>query len=238
MRIVTAKQIQQQLRILASPAVARSSARFFKTAPGEYGAGDLFIGVRIPPLRTLAREHRSLAFSEIEVLLQSPIHEERMLALLILTLTVTNAAQGKTVYDFYVRNIANVNNWDLVDGSAPAIVGGYLLDRSRQPLEDWARSANLWERRIAMIATLHFIRRDDFKDTLKIALVLRDDPEDLIHKASGWMLREVGKRHLSTLNAFLQAHGTTLPRTALRYAIERHPPATRKAILRGDFSLT
>jgi 3-methyladenine DNA glycosylase AlkD len=189
-------------------------------------------------LRKVAREFRQLPVSEIEVLLQSTIHEERLLALLI---AVHNAMKGddsnrQSAYELYCRNIRHVNNWDLVDTSAPVIVGGYLHDKSRQPLVKFAKSPNLWERRIAIIATQYFIRLGEFDDTLKISKILLSDGEDLIHKATGWMLREVGKRDQIPLIAFLVEHGACIPRTALRYAIEHFPLEVRNEYLRSTRS--
>lgn len=228
-----AKAVRAKLKSLASPEVASSSVRFFKTGPGEYGEGDTFIGVRVPVLRKLARECRDLPLTELETLLQSAIHEERLLALLILVLGVGKGddAHRKAVYDFYLSNTRHVNNWDLVDTSAPAIVGGYLRDKSRQPLIRLAKSPSLWERRIAIVATQHFIRLGDFGDTLTISRMLLGDKEDLIHKAAGWMLREVGDRDEAALAGFLQTHAAVMPRTMLRYAVEKYSPEKRRFYL-------
>jgi 3-methyladenine DNA glycosylase AlkD len=222
-----------KLNALASPEVAASSARFFKTGPGQYGEGDTFIGVRVPAIRKLARECRALPLTETEALLHSQIHEERLLALLVLVLGVGKGddAHRKAVYDLYLGNTQHVNNWDLVDSSAPAIVGGYLVNKSRKPLVGLAKSSSLWERRIAVIATQHFIRLEDFDDTLAISRLLLADKEDLIHKATGWMLREVGDRDEAALEAFLTEHGAVMPRTMLRYAIEKFTPEQRRAYL-------
>lgn len=230
---MTANEAQRHLHSLASPEVAQTSTRFFKTGPGQYGEGDIFIGIRVPVLRKVAREYRDLPLSELEILVQSPIHEQRLLALLILVQRIARGEQAerKRVYDFYTRHMDHVNNWDLVDTSAPAIVGGYLSDKSRQPLLKWAKSNKLWERRIAIIATQHFIRDDDFADTLIISHLLIGDAHDLIHKATGWMLREVGLRQESLLLDFLEEHGSRMPRTMLRYAIERLPPEMRHTFL-------
>ncbi len=231
-----ASEAKKQLKSLASPEAAASAARFFKSGPRQYGEGDIFIGVRVPALRNLAREFRALPLAEVEILLQSPIHEERLLALLILVLASAKAseAEKKTVFDFYLTNTKFVNNWDLVDSSAPPLVGGYLIDKSRKPLVKLAKSKVLWERRIAIVATQHFIRLGDFEDTLKISRLLLSDKEDLIHKAAGWMLREVGKRHEPTLETFLAEHATAMPRTMLRYAIERFSPRKRQAYLLAE----
>jgi 3-methyladenine DNA glycosylase AlkD len=230
---MTANDARQALRQLASAEVAASAARFFKTGPGQYGEGDVFIGVRVPALRKLAREHRGLPLAEVESLLASPIHEERLLALLVLVGSVARCDETwrKTVFDLYLRSTHRVNNWDLVDTSAPTLVGGYLADKPRSPLVALAKSASLWERRIAIIATQHFIRRDEFADTLALARLLLADPEDLIHKATGWMLREVGDRDEPALEAFLREHAPAMPRTMLRYAIEKLPDDKRKDYL-------
>ena len=235
---MTAAEVRKKLKSLASPKVAQSSAWFFKTGPGQYGEGDVFIGVRVPTLRTLAREFQALSLLEIEALLHSQVHEERLLALLVLVRISAKADDGKrkVLYDFYLANTRHVNNWDLVDSSAPFLVGAYLQDRSRKPLYKLAKAVSLWERRIAIIATQHFIRNDDFADTLKIGQMLLGDKEDLIHKAVGWMLREVGKRDEATLEAFLGLHAGAMPRTMLRYAIERFPVAKRRAYLEGTSS--
>jgi 3-methyladenine DNA glycosylase AlkD len=229
---MTAMEVHDKLRSLGDPAVAASSARFFKK---EHAAKDIFLGLRAATLRQLARDYRELPIGEIETLLHSGIHEERSLALLILTQGVHRASDStrKWVYDFYLENTRYVNNWDLVDVSAPSLVGAYLADRSRKPLYVLARSLILWERRIAIVATQHFIRLDDFADTLKIARMLLRDEEDLIHKAVGWMLREVGKRDRSTLETFLKQTYRKMPRTMLRYAIERFDKQERDAYLQG-----
>lgn len=230
---VTAKEARKKLKALASPEAAKSAARFFKTGPGEYGEGDVFIGIKVPTLRTLAREFRTLPLEEIESLLKSPIHEERHLALTILVLQGSKCddAQRKAVFDLYLRNTEFVNNWDLVDCSAPQIVGGFLINRSRKPLLQLAKSKSLWERRIAIVSTQYFIRQGDLGETLAISRKLLNDDEDLIHKATGWMLREVGKKDQAVLEGFLDEFGTSMPRTMLRYAIERFTPERRRAYL-------
>ena len=230
---MTASDIRKRLKSIASPEAAKTSMRFFKTGPGEYGEGDAFIGIRVPILRALSREHRSLPLSEIETLLQSPIHEERHLALMILVLNLAKADETnrKTAFDFYLANTAFINNWDLVDCSAPQVVGGYLMDLSRKPLYKLVKSKCLWDRRIAIVATQHFIRAGDFAETLELSALLLNDREDLIHKATGWMLREVGDKDRAVLNGFLKQHFQKMPRTMLRYAIEKFPPAERQALL-------
>jgi 3-methyladenine DNA glycosylase AlkD len=234
--MMTAAEIQAQLRSLGTPESAIQAARFFKTGPGQYGEGDIFLGLRAAQMRALAKEHRALCGDELLTLLRSPIHEERMLALLVM---VDQALKGddrhkKTLYDRYLANTRFINNWDLVDASARDIVGNYLADKSRGPLDELAMSASLWERRISIVATHWFIRQHEFADTLRIAEKLMRDREDLIHKAVGWMLREVGKKDVVTLEAFLRRHGKVMPRTSLRYAIERFPADTRLGYLKGN----
>jgi 3-methyladenine DNA glycosylase AlkD len=230
---MSAKEAKQKLLSLASAEVAESSQRFFKTGPHQYGEGDVFLGVNVPTLRMVSREFRQLPINELEILLHSPIHEERHLALMILVLQVTKCDQAhqKQVFDFYIQNRTYVNNWDLVDCSAPNVVGRYLMDQSRAPLWDLAKSKSLWDRRIAIIATQYFIRNDDLSDTLELSQILLKDDEDLIHKATGWMLREVGQKDEAMLKAFLDRFGTDMPRTMLRYAIEKFPPEQRRAYL-------
>ena len=232
---MTADDASARLAALGSPERAGAAARFYKTGPGQYAEGDVFLGVSVPVVRGLAREFRAMPLGEVERLLKSPAHEARLLALLILVESVRRCDEARrvAVYDVYLRNTASVNNWALVDTSAPAVVGGHLADRPRTPLDTLAGSASLWERRIALVATLHFIRRGESADTLRIARRLLADRHDLIHKATGWMLREVGKRDRSALEGFLDRHLADMPRTALRYAIERFPADRRRAYLRG-----
>lgn len=222
-----------RLRELADPDVARFLQGYFKTGVGEYGEGDLFVGVRVPVLRRLARELRGASIAESTVLLRAAVHEERLLALLLLADAYDrgDARTRAAIFRTYLAHTHHVNNWDLVDTSAPLIVGRHLEHRDRRVLRRLARSPMLWERRIAMVATHHFIRQDDYEDAIAIATLLLDDAHDLMHKATGWMLREVGKRHVGTLRAFLDQHAARMPRTMLRYAIERLPEPTRRAYL-------
>jgi len=222
-------ELRRRLRKLADPVRAKHSLRFFKTAPGQYGHGDRFLGLTVPAMRTLVREFRELPLAGAEALLASEWHEERLVALLILVAQYRHAPAE--VYRLYLANTDRINNWDLVDASAPHIVGAHLETRNRRPLYLLARSKSLWERRIAVVATQHFIRRDDLADTLAIARILLRDEHDLIHKATGWMLREAGKRDERVLRAFLDEHAAAMPRTMLRYAIERLPPALREHYL-------
>jgi len=232
--ISTAQEAQQRLGCLGCPEQATNLARFFKTGPGEYGEGDRFIGVKVPVIRKVAKEFKNLSLAEVKNLSRSEIHEERLLALVILVAQFQKSddATRKSIYDLYLANTRHINNWDLVDVSAPKIVGGYLETRSRKPLYGLAKSASLWERRIGIVATGWFIWRDDFADTLRIAEKLLKDREDLIHKAVGWMLREVGKRDVAVLEEFLGKHCAVMPRTMLRYAIERFPERKRQSYLR------
>jgi 3-methyladenine DNA glycosylase AlkD len=236
MSLPSLAKIRRRLRELASPSDAAHLQRFFKTGAGEYGAGDRFLGVRVPGLRRLAREFHGLSLPETERLLRSKFHEERLLALLILVgayRRADEAGRGK-IYRLYLQNAAFVNNWDLVDSSAPYIVGPHLIGRSRKILHKMVRSKNLWERRIAVLATFHFIRAKDFADLLLLAEVLLGDAHDLIHKAVGWMLRETGNRDTVVLRGFLERHSHRMPRTMLRYAIEKLPERERKAWLRRE----
>ncbi len=230
---MTSKDLQAQLRSLANPKDAAVLGKYFKTGPGEYGEGDAFIGVRVPAIRKVVRDFRALPLSEAECLLHSPIHEERLAALLILVMQMAKADAKiqKPIYDLYLANTKFINNWDLVDLSAPQIVGAWLADKSRKPLYRLAKSSWLWDRRISILATYYFIRRDDFADTLKLAEMLLGDREDLMHKAVGWMLREMGKQDVAVLEGFLGQHCRVMPRTMLRYAIEKFPEAKRRGYL-------
>ena len=229
-------RIRQHLHALASPATAAISQSYFKTGPGEYGEGDRFIGIRVPVLRNLAREFGGISLAELLELLRSPIHEERLLALVILAnkFEQAEAAEQGRIYRLYLKHARFINNWDLVDISAPQIVGGHLEARPRAVLFRLARSGMLWERRIAVLATLHYIRRGDHAATLRLARMLLRDPHDLMHKAVGWMLREVGKRDVAVLRAFLQQHAGQMPRTMLRYAIEKFSARERQRYLRAE----
>jgi 3-methyladenine DNA glycosylase AlkD len=213
-------------------------ARYFKTGEGEYGEGDIFIGVTVPMQRKIAKRFSDLPLVEIERLLKSKIHEHRLTALLILVIQFEKVDEKKTddkkrknIFDFYLKNMRYVNNWDLVDLSSHKIVGAYLFTLSRQILHELAESEDLWRRRIAIVSTYHFIYRRDFTDTLSIAEKLLGDEHDLIHKAVGWMLREVGKRDEKILRKFLDKHIKKMPRTTLRYAIEKFPESDRKKYL-------
>ena len=232
---MTAADLQQRCALWATRNVRSRPRRFFKSGPRESGEGLRFLGLGAATLRAAAKEFRSLALAQVADLLGSEWHDERAVALLILGLQYpkANEAGKKAIYDLYLARTSQVNSWALVDCSAPHIVGAHLWERSRKPLGQLAKSRSLWERRIAMVATQHFIRKEDFADTLRIAQLLLHDKEDLIHKAVGWMLREVGERDRAELEAFLQQHYATMPRTMLRYAIEKFPQKKRKAYLLG-----
>jgi len=232
---MTVQSIRRKLKRLGNKQKAEILKRFFKTGPGEYGAGDVFYGIQVPVLRKIASEYReSASLSSISSLMQSSVHEERFLALLLLIqkFQCGNEHEQRKMYKLYFRNMHFVNNWDLVDLSAPQIIGAFLENRRRSPLYTLVESMNLWDRRIAILATLHFIRKNDCRDTLKIATLLLSDEEDLIHKAVGWMLREVGKQNPAALEKLLRRYARRMPRTMLRYAIERMSAGDRARHMR------
>ena len=232
---MTAGGVEKVLRALGDPAIAAHSQGFFKTAKGEYGEGDKFLGIRVPVIRQQVKKFRGLPLDETLRLLCSPFHEERLFALLMLVAMFAKAdvASQTEIYNHYLAHTAAINNWDLVDSSASQIVGAFLQGRDSQPLYDLAQSDSLWERRIAIIATFHAIRRDQFVDALKISAILLQDKNDLIHKAVGWVLREIGKRDLAVEEKFLKRHYQKMPRTMLRYAIEKFSEERRQAFLAG-----
>ncbi len=232
---MTAKEIHLALTALGDPAIAAHSIRFFKTGPGEYGEGDRFLGIRVPVLRKKAKEFRDTPLTEVLRVLRSTFHEERLLALFLLMEKYSKGqvSERKTICEQYLKHTDYINNWDLVDSSAGHIVGMYLVDKDKQPLYRLAAANNLWERRIAIIATFPMIKANDFDTALDISRMLLKDEEDLIHKAVGWMLREIGKRDLSVERDFLKNHYREMPRTMLRYAIEKFPGKERKKYLLG-----
>jgi len=232
-----ASDIFGKLETLGDRKSALTLQRFFKTGPGEYGEGDVFVGLRVPEIRKLAKTCQGISLSELTKLLKSPIHEVRMLALLILVRAYSrgNAVIQRRIYNLYLRHTRFINSWDLVDASAEHIVGAYLRDRAKSPLRVLAKSKLLWDRRIAILATFHFIKRGEFSETLRIAKLLLKDREDLIQKAVGWMLRETGKRNRLAEEKFLKVRCKTMPRTMLRYAIEKFPEKLRRRYLRGEF---
>jgi len=228
------EELRRELRRHANKEHAAVAQRFFKTGAGEYGEGDLFLGVRVPAIRRLVKTCPETQASDLKPLLQSPFHEERMLALLIL---VRNYAEGdgrakREIFDIYWKNRKFINNWDLVDASAEHVVGAFLEKKSKKPLYQLAKSKVLWDRRIAILATFRYIKKYSLLETLKIAEMLIHDHEDLIHKAVGWMLRELGKRDLAEEEVFLKSRYKTMPRTMLRYAIEAFPESKRQAYLK------
>lgn len=230
------KAIQTALTEAANPETAKFLQKYFKTGPGEYGEGDRFRGIKVPVIRKIARRAADMPLNDLRLLLKSPWHEDRLLALLVMAdrFAKTDENVREQIYQVYLNESGYINNWDLVDLSAPAILGGYLWHRERKILFDMARSANLWKRRMSVMATFYFIRNSDFRDSIAIAKILLQDPGDLIQKAVGWMLREIGKRDLETEETFLKAHYPNMPRTMLRYAIERFPEPKRQAYLKGN----
>ncbi|MEA1967609.1 MAG: DNA alkylation repair protein [Thermodesulfobacteriota bacterium] len=229
------QEITDHLHSLANPKIAEHSQRFFKTAEGEYGFGDRFLGIRVPVIRKAVKKFKTAPLSVAEKLLKSEYHEIRLYALLFLVFRFSKSSNDEQheIYHLYLSNTRNVNNWDLVDSSAHHIVGAYLENRDRSLLYDLAKSDSLWERRISIISTFYFIKKNQFGDTLHISEQLLRDQEDLIHKAVGWMLREVGKRNLAAEVVFLKAHYQKMPRTMLRYAIEKFSKEERQKYLKG-----
>ncbi|MGB5966126.1 MAG: DNA alkylation repair protein [Sulfurimonadaceae bacterium] len=229
------QEIIDHLHCLADPETAEHSQRFFKTAEGEYGFGDKFLGIRVPVIRQAVKRYKTTPLSVVEKLLKSEYHEVRLFALLLLVFrfSKSSADEQEVIYNLYLCNTRYVNNWDLVDSSAHYIVGAYLENRDVSVLYDLSKSDLLWERRIAVMSTFHFIKKNQFSDTLRIAEQLLSDKEELIHKAVGWMLREVGKRDLAIEVAFLKDHYQKMPRTMLRYAIEKFSDSERQEYLNG-----
>jgi len=228
------QQIINHLQNLANPKIAEHSQRFFKTGKGEYGEGDLFLGIRVPIIRQAVKKFKIVPLPILKRLLKSEFHEIRLFSLLSLVYQYEKTDQQEKIYKTYLSNTKYINNWDLVDTSAPNIVGDYLQARGRSVLYKLAESDSLWERRIAILATFKFIRNGEFKDTLLISEILLNDGEDLIHKAVGWMLREVGNRDIETEEQFLNKHYNDMPRTMLRYAIEKFKEEKRQQYLKGE----
>jgi 3-methyladenine DNA glycosylase AlkD len=231
--------VQKELKKYSSEKRKKSNEWYFKTGLGDYGYGDMFIGLSMPDIRNVAKKFNLLPLPEVKKLLSSKIHEERMTALIILSCQFQKADKKtqKKIYNFYLKNTKYINNWDLVDVTVNRIVGAYLWknkDEDRKILYKLASSKHMWERRIAIIATSYFIYQNDFTDTLKISKILLRDKEDLLHKAVGWMLREVGKRNQNIEEEFLKKYYKTMPRTMLRYAIEKFPETKRKQYLKVD----
>ncbi len=225
---------ESALKKLADPERAKQLARYFKTGSGQYGEGDRFYGIRVPDIRKTARQFQELQLEEIESLLQSPMHETRLLSLLMLLdrYRVGGESIKKQIFLFYKTHTKRINNWDLVDISAPGIIGVHIFEKDRSLLFTLAKSSNVWERRIAVIATMYFISKNDLEDTFTICEKLLTDTHDLMHKACGWALREAGKKDIKRLESFLETHIKRMPRTMLRYAIEKFPEKKRKAYLK------
>jgi len=226
-------QIRKELLLLGDKVRAKKLASFFKTGKGQYGEGDVFLGIPVPEQRKVAKKYIGLSFDDILELLSGKIHEFRLTALLILVLKYSKAddSEKEIIHNFYLKNTKSVNNWDLVDLTAPKIVGDYLLNRDRSILFELVKSDSLWERRIAVLATFCFIKNNDFNDAFSISKMLIQDQHDLIHKAVGWMLREIGKRNQEALEDFLMKYHKQMPRTMLRYSIEKFEEEKRKYYL-------
>jgi 3-methyladenine DNA glycosylase AlkD len=238
---MTVEDLKKELSFYADFEKANILQRFFKTGKGDYGEGDIFLGIIVPNTRKVAKRFTELPLSEIKKILYSKVHEERLCALLLLVekFNKANERDMKKIFDFYIKNAKQANNWDLVDLSAPKIVGEYLLNKDKKILYKFAKSnlpaqaGNLWEKRISIISTFTFIKNKKYKDTFKIADILMNDKHDLIHKAVGWMLREVGKRSLKDEEKFLQKYSKKMPRTMLRYAIEKFTEEKRIKYLKN-----
>ncbi|TLU66438.1 DNA alkylation repair protein [Thalassotalea litorea] len=221
---------------MGDPDIAQQSQRFFKTGKGEYGEGDIFVGIRVPSLRKLVLQYKGVELEELGKLQQCQYHEIRLLALFILVKKYQSAkteSEQTMLVDFYLDHLTWVNNWDLVDSSAHHILGHYLLNRDKSMLYQFAESDDLWTRRVAVISTLAFIKKQNFEPTMKLATMLLNDQEDLMHKACGWMLREIFRHDREVLDTYLNAHYQQMPRTMLRYAIEKHESEIRKMYLQG-----
>ena len=228
-------ELRKKIKSLARADIAKTMQWFFKTGKGDYGEGDIFIGLKVPTQRKIAREFKDLTLSDLKELLKSDIHEERLISLFILIdkYEKGNENEKETIFKFYIKHRKGVNNWDLVDISAPKIIGKYLLEKDKSLLINYASSKKLWERRIAILSTYEFIRNGKYETTFNISRKLLEDRHDLIHKAVGWMLREIGKRDLIAEEKFLKFHYKKMPRTMLRYAIEKFPETKRKKYLQG-----
>lgn len=228
-------KLREKIKRVSNKKHSEAMLWFFKTGKGEYGEGDIFAGIKVPVQRKIAKEFLNLNFTELKKLLISKVHEERLIALFILVQKYEKGEEKEKdkIFRFYIDNRKGINNWDLVDLSAPKIIGYYLLNKDKKLLYDFAKSENLWDRRIAILATYSFIKSGNFDDALRISALLLNDKHDLIHKAVGWMLREVGKKNLAVEEIFLQPRYDKMPRTMLRYAIEKFPETKRKKYLEG-----
>ncbi|HPD82060.1 MAG TPA: DNA alkylation repair protein [Candidatus Pacearchaeota archaeon] len=231
-------ELKKEIEEAKNPEQAKILQRFFKTGKGEYGEGDIFLGIKVPTQRKIANKYTDLLFSDLQILLNSKKHEERLIALIILTnkykKSKKDSVKKRNIFEFYLKNTQNINNWDLVDLSAPNIVGDFSSIDGTEIIRFLAKSKNIWERRIAIVSTHTFIRKRIFGETLSIADMLLKDEHDLIHKAVGWMLREVGKRNQEVLEIFLKERYKEMPRTMLRYSIEKFPEEKRKKYLKGE----
>ncbi len=227
---------RDEIQALANKEIAKHSLRFFKTSKGEYGYGDVFLGVRTPQIRLIAKKYIDISTADMKTIIKSKYHEERLLGLIILVNKYSKAKDEKVrnqLYKIYVSSFKYVNNWDLVDVTCPHVIGKHLMNKERSILYSWAKSNDLWTKRIAIVSTHWFIRKNDLDDTFKIAEILLNDEHDLIHKAVGWMLREAGKRDLEKEEIFLKKHYKNMPRTMLRYSIEKFPEPKRQKYLKG-----
>jgi len=230
------QKISAAIHKQANPERAKFVQIFFKTGPGQYAEGDIFLGISVPECRAIAKQFSDLPLSDINKLLKSKYHEERLIALLLLinNYQISDSQKQKTIVELYLKSTKYINNWDLVDLSAAKILGQYLQNKKRKILYQLTKSKQLWEQRIAIVATYHFIKQNDHKDTLKISTILLNHKHDLMHKAVGWMLREVGKQDLPSLQKFLKTHYKIMPRTMLRYSIEKFPKSIRQKYLKGQ----
>jgi len=226
--------LEQELLSQKDEEKAKIYARFFKTGKGQYGEGDIFIGITVPQQRAIAKKYKKLSLKELEYFLKNPIHEFRFTSLVILTEKCTKATEKekKEIFDFYIKQRKYINNWDLIDCTTPNIIGAYLFDKDKSLLYQLAQSSSLWDRRMAILATFYFLKKEHYKETLEIAELLLKDKQDLIHKATGWMLRELGKKNQRVEEIFLKKHAKVMPRTMLRYAIERFPKEKRTFYLK------
>jgi 3-methyladenine DNA glycosylase AlkD len=229
-------EIQEEIKKLANPEKAKIYQRFFKTGKGEYGEGDIFLGLTVPQMREIAKTFSHLPLPKLQTLLDSKIHEERSISLLILIQKFKKSSEEEksNIVNFYLKNTKNINNWDLVDMSAHKILGEFLKEKDKKTLYKLANSKNLWEKRISIISTFAFINQEKFEDSIRISEILLKDSHDLIHKAVGWVLREIGKKNLEVEENFLKSYYKEMPRTMLRYAIERFPEEKRQAYLKGE----
>jgi 3-methyladenine DNA glycosylase AlkD len=227
-------ELKKDLEKLSLPEKKEIHQRFFKTGKGEYGEGDIFLGLTMPQTREICKKYKNLNLKELQKLLDSKIHEHRMCSLLILNnkFKKTDNKEKEKIFNLYMKNYKNINNWDLVDLSAPKIPGEWLIDKNKKILYEFAKSNHLWKKRIAVLSTFAFIRKNQFKDAINIFEILLNDKHDLIHKAVGWMLREIGKRNQETEERFLKKYHKTMPRTMLRYSIERFEEKKRQFYLK------